>query len=105
MMGSSGSGKHSKSPSSSSSLLKSSSSSSLSSSSRPDSKADRIQRDKDRIEEVKRLLGGNKLDTTTFQIPKRTKQDQTGSSGSGSGSVNAGSGSSIDGGNKQPSSK
>ena len=29
-----------------------------------------LQRDKDRIEEVKRLLGGNKLDTT-FQIPKR----------------------------------
>merc|ERR1719464_2098030 len=70
---SSSSSKHSKSPSSSSSLLKSSSSSSLSSTS--SSKADRAQRDKDRIEEVKRLLGGNKLDTTTFQIPKRTKPE------------------------------
>merc|ERR1712037_889539 len=63
-----------KSPSSSSSLLKSSSSSSLSGST-SSSKADRAQRDKDRIEEVKRLLGGNKLDTTTFQIPKRTKPE------------------------------
>jgi len=72
---SSSSSKHSKSPSSSSSLLKSSSSSSLSGSTSSSSKADRAQRDKDRIEEVKRLLGGNKLDTTTFQIPKRTKPE------------------------------
>merc|ERR1719219_1207093 len=72
-MGSSSSGKHSP---SSSSLLKSSSSSSSSS-----SKADRQRHaDKERIEQVKRLLEGNKLDTTTFQIPKRTKTD-TGPSG------------------------
>jgi len=71
MMGSSSSGsKHSKSPSSS--LLKSSSSSSSSSS----SKADRQRHaDKERMEQVERLLEGNKLDTTTFQIPKRTKPD------------------------------
>lgn len=43
--------------------------------SKPSSKSAQLQRDKDRIEEVKRLIGNNKLDTTTFQIPKRSKPD------------------------------
>jgi len=62
--------KHSKSPSSGSG-----SSSSGSSKHRPPSSSSSDQKSKherQRMEDVKKLLGGNKLDTT-FQIPKRTK--------------------------------
>ena len=70
--------KHSKSPSSSSS------SSGSHKVSKDKLKYDRDRdRDRQRIEDVKKLLGGNKLDTT-FQIPKRTKpptsDQQSGSS-------------------------
>ena len=68
--------KHSKSPQSSSS------SSSASSGSK-----DKYQKDKDRIEEVKRLISGNKLDTT-FQIPKK-RDSGTEKSSSSSKSANA----------------
>ena len=66
--------KHSKSPQSSSSSSSSGS-------------KDKYQKDKDRIEEVKRLISGNKLDTT-FQIPKKRDSASDQKSGS-SKSANA----------------
>ena len=65
--------KHSKSPQSSSSSSSGS--------------KDKYQKDKDRIEEVKRLISGNKLDTT-FQIPKKRDSASDQKSGS-SKSANA----------------
>ena len=63
--------KHSKSPSSGSGSSSSGSSKHrpVSSSSSSDQKS---KYERQRLEDVKKLLGGNKLDTT-FQIPKRTK--------------------------------